>query len=560
MTLYNLLYYISDNFIIYPRNFNQRVDIEKCNEKYVIINEPSNLKFDTEKNILYLVETEIYNVESINNNLFSKEQFNTIGEYFNKQFGRLQYINYIGFTEFSGVSIYVMNKKINETDFRIMVNKIQDTVIDLVYDFNKPTYFKTNLNQKNSTTIDYHKLRFLLSLLETIKPDKNIYNLLDLIMKIPHVKLEYSLDEYLVAEGNEFYNSDCDLTGLVTGTDSFISFNNSNLKSNSLVRKIHQKSGKFLIPEKVQFYNNYLDYDTHENRFIKYFITLITKMLMNLSKIIEKEKRTFNNLDKKITKHIKRLNMYLQYPFFKNIGNLTFIPFQSQVLNKKEGYKQLFNYFNIINAQHSIIFDEEIDQIIDSKKIDKIYELWCYFTVIDIAKKIYGSAGSQSRIIFRQNQVRKFFETENGSCYYEFSDQSGKFYNANIYFQKNFTAPESYSQSYDPDICIEILDNQRQIVKRYLLDAKFKVDLKRDSKFKPDDINKMHAYLDAINKAHGSYILYPGNHQKIFNRNSKIKYQGVGAFCLNPNNQENQSSLESFLEYILLKGRKEENS
>lgn len=553
MTLYNLLYYINDSFIIYPSEFDQRIDIDNCIENYMIINETSNLMYDSEKNYLYLIETQKYNVQCINNNYFNKEQFNSIGEYVSKQLGVLQYINYIGFTEFLGVPIYVKNRKINEIEFQGMVNKIQDTVVDLVYDFNKPTYLSTKLNQKKNTSIEYHKLRFLLSLLETNRPDKNIYNLLDVVVKKPHVKLEYILNEYMTNEVENFYNSD--LISLVSGANSYTSFANNNLKRNSLANKIHEKSGKNLIPEKVQVNDKYLDFDTHENRFIKYFINHIIDILKQLSKFYKKEKRIYNDIDTKITKHIKRLNMYLQSPFFINLGNLTLIPFQSQVLNKKEGYKQIFNFFNIINAQHSIIFDEEIEQMIDSKSIDKIYELWCYFTIIEVVRKIYGDMGSYSKIVFKQNKIRKFFETNNGSCFYEFFDQSNKLYNAKIYFQKKFFSPESYSQNYDPDICIEILDDHLQVVNRYLLDAKFRVDLEKGNKFRPEDINKMHAYLDAIKHSLGSYVLYPGDIHKIFDRNSNTKFQGVGAFCLNPNNAENLQTLESFLRFIFLKNK-----
>jgi predicted component of viral defense system (DUF524 family) len=59
----------------------------------------------------------------------------------------------------------------------------------------------------------------------------------------------------------------------------------------------------------------------------------------------------------------------------------------------------------------------------------------------------------------------------------------------------------------------------------------------------PDDIDKMHAYREAIRNVWGAFVLYPGEKQEIhraFTARSGSRYEGVGALVLVPGPRPNE--------------------
>ena len=55
-------------------------------------------------------------------------------------------------------------------------------------------------------------------------------------------------------------------------------------------------------------------------------------------------------------------------------------------------------------------------------------------------------------------------------------------------------------------------------------------------RWREEDIDKMHAYRDAISGVHGAFILYPGEAAAIFNPpTGQGLWHGVGALPLQPN-------------------------
>ena len=98
----------------------------------------------------------------------------------------------------------------------------------------------------------------------------------------------------------------------------------------------------------------------------------------------------------------------------------------------------------------------------------------------------------------------------------------------------------SYSQTFIPDIVVE------KAGKKLIFDAKYK-GIKGSGGFyggddqgsvwtwKPEDINKMHTYREAISGVVSSFVLFPGSTSIIYPKNGLDSiFEGVGAFCLRP--------------------------
>ncbi|MFW6312202.1 MAG: nuclease domain-containing protein, partial [Nanoarchaeota archaeon] len=82
----------------------------------------------------------------------------------------------------------------------------------------------------------------------------------------------------------------------------------------------------------------------------------------------------------------------------------------------------------------------------------------------------------------------------------------------NLYYNKEykktskFKKGKSYSHTLNPDISLELFKND-DLFGILHFDSKYK--MTESGQFKTEDLNKMHAYKDAIIGSYGSYILGP---------------------------------------------------
>jgi len=549
MQLTDIYYYKENDLLIYPKNLSGQTIIEKAKQQqskiqYEKSSVKSSLKID-HNGLVYLEEIEKYNIECTSHT-FKKNDFKNNGEFHSPQLGTLQYINYVGITEFLGLKLYILNKKIDEKEYQKMIKEIENKVAELIFDFNKPTFINSKTNIGTTSSISYHSLRLLMYLLETSKYEYNIYNNLDLIFKGFHIKMDTDILTSSFYETS--YLDDDSISNLLTDSIDFTPYNNSNFSNNTLVRYIKRKSGKDLVPNSYKRRNIIFNTDNHENRFIKFFLKqcilileYYKKKYMDLSKytVIDQSLLT------RINHHIKKMNYILQSNYLKKIGNLSYIPFESQVLTKKDGYRQIFKSFLLLNSQHTVLFNDEINYYIDSKSIDKIYEIWCFFALVEQLEHIY-STKSINFVLYDKNKEKKFIVSNDGNTHF-FIKGNIELPSIKIYFKKTFSYPDSYSQIFAPDITIEILDGSQQLKNRIFFDAKFKLDISSGN-FKSEDINKMHTYLDAISKSFGSYILYPGTKNQTFLKSNVLV--GVGAFYFSPFRKDN-IEMRSFLSQVL---------
>ena len=74
-----------------------------------------------------------------------------------------------------------------------------------------------------------------------------------------------------------------------------------------------------------------------------------------------------------------------------DVGKLNSFPSNSQVLQKKEGYREIFDYFLIFEFSFNFQFKEIKEEIKGyQKKLSELYEYWCYLKLIKILSKMAG--------------------------------------------------------------------------------------------------------------------------------------------------------------------------
>lgn len=316
------------------------------------------------------------------------------------------------------------------------------------------------------------------------------------------------------------------------------------------------------VPTKVVQRIKYESFDTHENRFAKHFLNeLITWGEKAIAAILtssyltnEQKENAISNL----TPVLGELQYYATSDIFDDVGEMVIFPYTSQVLLKREGYRDLLQLWREFRS-YSPFFDE-MQKAIDNKDIAKLYEYWCFFRLVDELGKILGRKGL--RIIIEPTGEL----SERGNVYAEFDN------GWRLYYNKRLTSMKwSYSVTLRPDYSLfkgnklvgvfdakfkfDVVDEKEEIENFDVEDEKIERSGSYTTWAKLEDIYKMHTYRDALN-AKFAVVVYPGERSLFFEVSrkreenwaledlispEKVKMEGVGYLRFVPGAVENVS-------------------
>ena len=299
--------------------------------------------------------------------------------------------------------------------------------------------------------------------------------------------------------------------------------------------------------------------DTPENRFYKYFLENLEDLILELL-----ETAPEGYLKDSLTGFRDEVNVLLSAGWLRGVGALMSLPLNSQVLQKREGYRDILRYFFMLDLALRFTW-EELEESIRGfeRRLSELYEYWCYFRILRILEDITGQRVDPGDIFIRDGwKVR--LKTGNSILRFRMDDtEIALSYNGR--FTGN-TRCRSYSLPFKPDYSILVAVDECTFFIH--LDAKYRSTVRpddlyesidmRDSeeelerRFRDGDVYKMHSYKDAILRSVGAYILYPGDKEIIFQEdNSEVP--SVGAFPLNPGENINEEKrLRDFIETVIL--------
>jgi predicted component of viral defense system (DUF524 family) len=519
---------------------------------------------------IFLNEWVSYKVESLNEKvIFEEKDFLKRGVYGNDRFGTLTFKNCTGLSFFKDLKVFIVSNKINEETFKKMLNTINSYILNLSFDFNQSTFSSVERDKKVRTDIEYHIFILIMHWLDTKQRNINLFTLFKLIKNNPHRNI---YDNYYYEDINSLSYVDEDvMVDIFSSLDELIEVQGVN---NKLANKL-SKGGKSYLPKKVLQVETEDTFDTNENRFLKYFINYIIKIIDHFNTIFMNKKDTMINYDviDKSVLYKKELENLIRDSFLRNVGDLSYIPSNSTVLQRREGYRQFYNYYVTIKSMPKINdISEDLSDIIENKSLDLLYEYYCFFMVANILCNIYKVNISNLSFKVYKNEFNKTLAKKTNANYFEFEDRTKVLPRIKLFYNKNYSNPLSYSKPYDPDITIEIFDDKNNLKEIFIFDAKFKIiSYKSQSEeiengFNFDDITKMHAYKDAIKDVIGAFVLYPGDFPEVYTEKSECigcmntscsnVFNGVGAFPLNPDNDGNLLKLTEVLKSILESGKK----
>jgi hypothetical protein len=314
--------------------------------------------------------------------------------------------------------------------------------------------------------------------------------------------------------------------------------------------------------------------DSVENRFILFTLHELGKRLTAFALKLSKLDSVSQDYVNRINDQSQALLEMSTHPFFKRVGRFKGFRQDSLVLQKRQGYAQIYaSWLTLKNALDPTGTDVDIGY----RPISALYEFWCFLAMRDHLVGHYGmpveTIGDISKLSDLLDDETEGNESES-LCKMDvvFMDTTGK-RRITLSYQKTYgtrTTEETFAHlnSQRPDIVLTIQESETtsdHTVFTYLFDAKYRIsDFGGKDASPREAINDMHRYRDAIlyraqqrnGLAHeiiGAYVLFPGRPlPQSYDYQKTIQAENIGAIPLLPTT-EGKQSLHSFLGNVLAK-------
>ena len=431
----------------------------------------------------------------------------TLFKFNNNYKGSMQFSSYVGKTFIDiyqdnecvfKLPIEVQSRKLHyNKHYPKMIGDLSKYSSGIIFELNSPSYQEFILENNNQSP--YEKFMIL----EYIFQEEHLPSIIEYLSRNLYSTLENVKEEVPISFAD-------------------------NINPNDLIDAILDSEELYdNIPSRIDETKNEDTIDVAENRFYKYFLELVYDFINQLLDEIDD-----GYASDKLKVYKKELNYYLSQKYFKEISRLNYIPLNSQVLQKKEGYRDILSYYLMFEFGFKLKWKELSDELKGhEKKVFELYEYWCYFKLIEIMETICG---------MKVNFEDIFTFTDDGMSL-KLDEGVGKTFNykgcsVKLLYNKTFKRTDdehkSYSVQLRPDYSLEVHANGKTYYIHF--DAKYKMHVDSET-FKNEDIVKMHAYKDAISNTIGAYVLYPGNNNRIYCEN---EFESVGAFGLIPGEEK----------------------
>ncbi len=442
--------------------------------------------------------------------------------------------NSVGLTRIGPLPVVVRNRKVTEPQYQTILDAVVAKVASLIFGFAQPTGQNVQRGQPGKD-VAYLEMCFLRMALLREKPD--IDAIAGAILADPHrvfrrvrsVRRTEDVAEVNPEAWPELATRPQGLCRIDAGHP---------LTATALGKSMHRASGRWLFPRELVVEEKQQSVDTPENRFVKHFLGV----LLHKVRVFQKTLGTTPGgaLNQELSLEMqdleRRLRRFAQAALWRDIGQMRFFPASSQVLQRREGYRELFRLHALLSLRTQCRFTlPDFARILETKDTPTLYEYWAFFVVKDALDA--RACQHSLHIVHSDDQCERSMSHELVLGY------EG---DLRLCFNRTFFAPgQSYSHPLRPDITIE------QGSRRLILDAKFKgagsgfygVEAEDGTiqRWREEDIDKMHAYRDAIAGVQGAFILYPGLETALFDPPDQ-SFPGVGALALRPGEQDSPNS------------------
>lgn len=393
-----------------------------------------------------------------------------------KQFS-FRVVNYLGKSSFTidgnkTIPFEVVPTKIDyEDDYVQLTKDIADQCSQLLLDYTSPTNLSFKLDSEKKQKTPLEQFIFIRKFCSA----KNIEYLMQSIKMNP--------DRMLVSE------DELKPFGVAPISHKFFSNPFANSKNWN-----KQSDGSYL-PELIATTRKYDSYNTPANQFIKFAFKNFIQICQDVINYIKDNNNTYYDE----AKYLKdSLEIILLDSFFDDVQDPSSMPVNNQVLQKREGYAQIFNAFNMLDLAMQLDWEGKKDIYEgEARNIALLYEYWLVFKFVEIFRQLGAIIDFD---LDDEKTAKKFLSKENGLLIslsqgkpsYIPMKLEDKKVKINFYYNRTFSKKDfsntyyegSYSRDFRPDYTLAIfpydIENERTAIKEGSVsfvhfDAKYRV-------------------------------------------------------------------------------------
>jgi predicted component of viral defense system (DUF524 family) len=335
--------------------------------------------------------------------------------------------------------------------------------------------------------------------------------------------------------------------------------------------------------------------DTSENRFVKYALSQFAALLTAMERRVAKSRLRGDERLRREIGHLKaNLNEVLSHELFAKVGQPTYLPLGSSVLQGRGGYREILRAWLMFSVAARITWEGGDDVYASGKRdVATLYEYWLFFKLLDLfSRKFQFTRRALSELVEKTADTfgLKLKSGRHLPLDGEFYGHGRKLrirFSYNRTFVRHSTGAEtsypntgSWTQRMRPDYTLSIWPGEfkdteaeeNELMVHLHFDAKYRVETIADffgedtdeelaeaqkahrngRTAKREDLLKMHAYRDAIRRTAGAYVLYPGTEVRRWREYHEL-LPNLGAFTVRPDSMDDGiGSLSEFIDDVIL--------
>ncbi|MFC5404668.1 DUF2357 domain-containing protein [Cohnella soli] len=473
--------------------------------------------------------------------------------------GVLNFQNEVGFTELElrlhGAPLFRLQLEIfpskmdYKQDYQAILQDVNDQVYNLSFDFMRKTFHLTGLKEtRNQSLTEFFAIlqHVFQQLVQTV----------DRMQSTPHHRL--SMENRLVESARVKKAGRENVTFLAK---------RPHLLAPDSRHGLLQIDGRGYTPTHVLETKRYVDYDTPENRFVRWVLVRVQTKLRNLKLQLGKKERSPDPyLLKKLARMQTEIQRLLKLDFLQ-VGDMRQMTI-SLVLQMAPGYRDVYKFYLML--MKGLAIQNDLFRL-SMKDLAQLYEYWCFLKIHELLSRKYELVKQD---VIKLNRGGLFVKLERGNAskmVYRHPQNGEEFV---LYYNALPSGDGSRTIGQQPDNVLTLKKRDSAVEYKYIFDAKYRINPAYEGtpyreKYKipgpqEEDINTMHRYRDAIvvgsgadgkeleRSMFGAYVLFPYADEEKYREHhfyKSIELVNVGAFPFLPNST---SLLEAFLDEIIL--------
>ena len=346
------------------------------------------------------------------------------------------------------------------------------------------------------------------------------------------------------------------------------------------------------VPSRLERRRTEATHDTTPNRFVKFALEHWSQILGDIDRGLAMGQPTpaTTRGRREIAAVMTQLEEILHHDLFAEVGKMVRFPADDQVLQKREGYRDIFKaYVELEFAARLSWHDSSEKYGAGLRDVATLYEYWAFIQLAQVVADLVGQTFDMTPLVrSRKDGLTVGIQSGVETVLKGEVERFGRRMVVELCFNRTYRAGSgrvaSWTKPMRPDYSLLIgpAEGEPAAFEPIALhfDAKYRVEFLNEIFGAGDDVEedaglqqgpvslvrggalradllKMHAYRDAIRRTAGAYVLYPGGDGEE-KSNQYLEYHellpGLGAFVLRPTDIGSASgapALQRFISEVL---------